>query len=247
MTTGQTAGLLKAEIDGYQVQWKDDGTDYPGLLADFKAGRLKTVQIRNHCKHHSHRQVYRAEVGGRGFIIKHDRWAEHRFKNLLRNRVYGSYYARMIRLVNAAVNRGCRVVQDIYLVAEKKDGPHSRENYFIAQYVDGRPVAELSGDGQAWAMGETLAELHDCGLASQDIHPGNFISTAQGLVVIDICIDRALLRCQANDVLKMWIRYGVKMPVRGRALKIASALLSLRWSLRLFLRRLRCGLGRGQS
>ncbi|MDR2945385.1 MAG: hypothetical protein LBV79_01365, partial [Candidatus Adiutrix sp.] len=62
------AGLVTAERGGYRLQWKDDGTDYPQLLEDFKAGRLKAEQMPN--TYHDQRQVYRVEAEGRRYIIK---------------------------------------------------------------------------------------------------------------------------------------------------------------------------------
>jgi len=249
MTTGQAARLLMADIDGYRVQWKDDGTDYPKLLEDFKAGRLETTRFFTNS---GHRQVYRAEVGGRRLVMKIDRETDSRFEKRLWDRIGGTPYSRLIKFTSRAIARGCPIVQDVFLVAEKMDGPSCLEAWLIAEYVEGRSflaeeyvegrtVEQMERDYRPWlpAMGDVLADLHDWGLASNDVQPGNFILTDKGLKVIDLSLDSPILICQANDMLKMRGWYHVKAPIRGPLRKTVYGLLYARYALQQFLRRLR--------
>ena len=245
---------MVAEIDGCRVQWKDDGTDYPGLLAEFKAGRLETTRFFTNS---GYREVYRVEINGRRFIMKIDRETDSRFEKRLWDRIGGTPYSRLIKFTSRAVSRGCSIVQDVFLVAEKMDGPSCQEAYLIAEYVEGmsfvaeeyvegKTVDELERDFRPWlpAMGETLADLHDWGLASNDVQPGNFILTDSGLKVIDLSLDSPIWICQANDMLKMRGWYHVKAPIRGFLRKAVYSLLYVRYAVQRFFRRLR---GREQA
>lgn len=249
MGTGKGRGILTAEIDGYRVRWKDDGTDYPKLLEDFKAGRLPTIRFFTNS---GYRQVYRAEADGRRFVMKIDRETDSRFEKRLWGRFGGTPYSRLIKFTNRAIGRGCPVVQDVFLVAEKMDGPSCQEAYLIAEYVEGqsfvaeeyvegRTVDQMERDFRPWlpAMGETLADLHDWGLASNDVQPGNFILTDNGLKVIDLSLDSPILICQANDMLKMRGWYHVNAPIRGLRRKSIYGLLLAWYILKRFLRKLR--------
>lgn len=249
MTTDRPAGIRSAEIDGYRVQWKDDGTDYPKLWADFKAGRLQTTRFFTNSVH---RRVYRVEADGRRFVMKIDLETDARFEKRLWDRIGGTPYSRLIKFTNRAVNQGCSIVQDIFLVAEKMDGSSCREACLIAEYVEGRSfvaeeyvegktVDQLERDFRPWlpAMGRALADLHDWGLASNDVQPGNFILTENGLKIIDLSLDSPIWICQANDMLKMRRWYHVDAPVRGARRKAVYGLMRARYIFQRFLRRLR--------
>lgn len=249
MSKGTGAAILEAEIDGYRVKWKNDGVNYSEIWKKFKDGQLPTTRFfTNSC----FRQVYKAEIDGRHYILKIDRETDPRFEKRLWDRLGGTAYSRLIKFTNRAVSRGCHVVQDVYLVAEKMNGPSCQEAYLVAEfvegqsfvaeeYVEGKTISDLERDFRPWlpAMGEALADLHDWGLASNDVQPGNFILTTQGLRVIDLSLDSPIFICQANDMLKMRGWYHTPAPIRGFWRKFFYGLIYLKSALQLFVRRQR--------
>jgi heptose II phosphotransferase len=241
--------LLAAQRDGWRLLWKNDGADYPQLLEDFKAGRLQSTRLFTNS---AYRLVHRLELDGRRLVIKHDWETDSRFEKRLWSRLVGTPYSRLIQLTRRAIDRGCPLVQDVYLVAEKIEGASCREAWLIAEYVEGssfiaeeyvegKTVDDLERDFKPWlcAIGNTLADLHDWGLASNDVQPGNFIQTDNGLKVIDLSLDGPIFICQANDMLKMRGWFRVNAPIRGVWRKTVYGIWYIRAALKRFSRRLR--------
>lgn len=239
-------GLSIKEENGWRIQWQADGVDYPSLLNDFRQGLLPGDRLSTGSPD---REVYRVAPpaarlpGGpaRRLVIKRDREFDTRLEKRLWDWLGGTQYSRLIRFTNRAVNEGCRLIQDIYLVAEKMEGGRCREAWLIAEYVEGEAFIQQYVDGRASKainyrhlvpdMARAMGELHDWGLAANDFHPGNFVLTESGdLRIIDLAMDGPMLICQANDALTMMHFYKIRPPLRSWRLRLVYALMSFwRW------------------
>jgi len=227
-------GIISTEKNGWRLQWKDDGTDYPALLEEFISGRLTGRSLSTGS---SFREVWRVEAGGRVFVIKRDWEIDRRLEKRLWEKLGGTPYQRLIRLTNRAVGRGCPVVQDVYLVAENISGGRWSEAWLIAEFVEGDSLILEFQDGAParfldiaqWIgpMSETIAELHDYGLASNDLHPGQFVISQTGLKVIDLSLDSPILVCQVNDALTFRHFFKVVPPMRSWRRRALFRLMSL--------------------
>ncbi len=188
--------IISLKEKGWLIQWKNDGTDYPGLLKDFVEGRLKGRRLSTGS---SFREVYRVEAQGRAFVFKRDWEIDRRLEKRIWEKLGGTPYSRLIHLTNRAVNRGCTIVQDVYLVAENIARGRWSEAWLIAEYIEGQSlitefqngVPAKFSDIARWIdpMSETIARLHDHGLASNDLHPGQFVLSGQELRVIDLSLN----------------------------------------------------------
>lgn len=215
--------ILKRAADGWRIQWRNDGHDYPGLLEKFRRGELEGRPLSTGSPL---REVWRLELAGRVYVIKHDWEVDHRAEKVLWDFIGGTPYHRLIKYTSRAVMAGCRIAQDVYLVAEKMCRGRCREAWLVAEYVegesfiteykDGRPV-KVMGNLRAFvpAMNEALEVLHDGGLASNDIHPGQFILTPEGLRIIDLSLDSPIIVCQVNDALTMMHFFKSHPPLRN--------------------------------
>lgn len=232
---GSEAGLRRVWEGNWRIQWRDDGTDYPALLAAFRAGSIPAKRL---VTGSPYREVFLAEAGGRRLVIKRDWETDSRLEKRLWIRLGGTPYHRLLKFTGRAVARGCRVVQDVYLVAEKMAGPYCEEAWLIAEFVEGRSFMKQEGASgepitSAWieAIGQTLGTLHDYGLASNDSQAGNFIINERGdhgLVVIDLELDGPLIICQVNDALRYFRvnRGQVRVPMRDWRRRLMYALVS---------------------
>lgn len=235
-------GLSIREEKGWRIQWKADGTDYPALLNDFREGSLGGDRLSTGSPD---REVYRVtppearmkNCPARRLVIKKDLEFDQRLEKSLWDRLGGTQYSRLIRFTNRAVNQGCRLIQDVYLVAEKMEGGRCREAWLIAEYVEGEAFIQQYVDGRVSKaieyghlvpeMAQAMGELHDWGLATNDFHPGNFVLTGEGaLRIIDLAMDGPMLICQANDALTMMHFYKIKPPLGSWRLKLVYALMS---------------------
>lgn len=241
------AGICLRETDGWRIQWKADGTDYPAILNDFRQGSLPADRLSTGSPD---REVWRAALSDRRLVIKKDLEFDPRPEKKLWDRLGGTQYSRLIKFTNRAVNQGCRLIQDVYLVAEKLVDGRCREAWLIAEYVEGQAFIQAFDengrpskfiDHQPWIgeMTRAMAELHGWGLATNDFHPGNFVITDQGLRIIDLAMDGPMIICQANDALTMMHFFQVRPPLKSPALKLVYALMALWRRQKNFTRKLR--------
>lgn len=232
---GQTA-LLQEKQAGWRIQWRNDGYDYPGLLNKFRSGALKGACLTTGSRF---REVYRLEADGRKFVIKRDWEVDPRLEKKLWDWLGGTAYHRLIKFTTRAVLKGCQVAQDVYMVAERISGGRCLEAWLVAEYVegqsfirkfeDGQPAEVLEGfDQYVPQMNETLERLHDCGLASNDVHPGQFILTEEGLRIIDLSLDGPMIVCQVNDALTMMHFFKARPPLGNPWRRLLFELLTLR-------------------
>ncbi len=212
-----------SELDGYRLQWVDDGTDYPALWTAFREGRLAAEPL---AVNRPFRDVYRIEAAGRRFVFKRDKYVENRWEKRLLVRLLGATrYTRILRLTSDAVVRGCRTAQEVYLVAERMNGRQCLEAYLIAEYVEGRHLTPDEIQPRREEIARALADIHAHGLASNDCQPNNFLVTGHGLRMIDLDMSNLLVICQLNDIQALEKRFGLRSPLTG-----------IRWILRGILR-----------
>lgn len=231
--------LISADIDGFKVRWKNDGTDYPALWQAFRRGELPSTPL---SEGRPFREAHLVETGGRQYLFKRDWYVEKRLEKRLWFRLMGATrYSRIIQLTNRAVSRGCQVVQDIFLVAEKMVGRTCHEAWVIADFMPGQILPPQEEDIWLGEMVEAVLSIHRYGLACNDIQPYNFIrADADGLIKgIDLDISSPLLICQVNDLLELRRLFGVTPPLENWPVRLLYYPLLLRNYLRFFSRKLR--------
>lgn len=213
MTSQNTPAILESfsKTNGWRTLWKNDGTDYPALLQSFLAGELAATEFK---KDYS-TSVHQADALGRRFIFKHYYKLEPRPEKRLWHRLAGTFYSRIFRITNQAIRNGCRNAQDIFLVTEQFEGPYSKEVWMIAEFIPGEPLALRDPLSRREQVFRTVAHIHQCGLASNDLHPRNLILTPEGEIkLIDVSINSPLLITQIKDILRLRSVFGDAPPFR---------------------------------
>ncbi len=242
----EASAILESDQNGWRTLWKNDGTDYPALLKSFLDGGLKAEEFK---KDYS-TSVHQADALGRRFIFKHYYKLEPRPEKRLWHRLAGTFYSRIFKITNRAIRNGCRSAQDIFLVTEKFQGPYSKEVWLIAEYVPGEKLADRDPMARREQVFRTVAHIHQCGLASNDLHPGNLILTPDGEIkLIDVSINSPLIVSQMKDLVRLRRVFGGEAPfeeilLRGLGRRFLYSLVRVRDWYRLTLRRLQ---GKGQG
>ena len=244
--SGQSA-VLKLRQAEWRIQWLNDGYDYPALLDKFRRGELKGRSLSTGS---NFREVYCLEYDGRKFVVKRDWEIDRRPEKAIWDLIGGTPYHRLIKFTTRAALKGSTIAQGVYLVAEKMSRGRCREAWLVAEYVEGESLIQEFKDGRPAkvvdnlgeyisAMNETLEKLHDGGLASNDVHPGQFIVTDQGLRVIDLSLDGPMIVCQVNDALTMMHFFNFRPPLRNPWRRAFYELFALRRRFKNFYRSLR--------
>lgn len=178
------------------------------------------------------RMVFRLDADGRSFVLKRARMGTAGFKRLLPGVMGLTYYTRIMRMVNRAVEEGCDVTQDYYLVAEKTLSPFRQEVWVLLHYLNGDSLGEKP-DFPVWRgrLMETVATLLRHGLTMDDLTLHNFLVEEGKIRAIDISC-RPFTRLQAVKMaIKMKARYGLELPVTGFSASLIRSLLTIRYSL----------------
>ena len=109
---------------------------------------------------------------------------------------------------------------DLYYAAEKPRFRQCHDVYTIHEYIEGVPLSEINQQN-ADEVKQCVLRLHKAGLASNDIHPGNFIRTPTGeLRIIDLSCKGNMKVCQANDILALQRKYNINVKGRGLIYKL---------------------------
>lgn len=109
---------------------------------------------------------------------------------------------------------------DLYYAAEKVRLRQCHDVYIIHEYVEGTPLKEINHKN-ADEVKQCVLRLHKAGLASNDIHHGNFIRTPGGeLRIIDLSCKGNMKICQANDILALQRKYHIHIKGKGLIYKL---------------------------
>lgn len=209
--TEKAPPILESRQNGWRSLWKNDGTDYPALLQSFLAGEITGEEF----KRDYSTSVTQVDALGRRFIFKHYYKWEPRPEKRLWHRLAGTFYSRIFRLTNQAIRNGCQNVQDIFLVAEQFEKHDAKEVWLIAEFIPGEQLNKGDPMARREQIFLAIAELHHCGLASNDLNISNMIVTGDDQIkVIDISINTFLSICQIKDIILLHRKFGGEPPFR---------------------------------
>lgn len=214
------APIIESRADGFNLYLKDDGFDYWSLIEQFRMGFLPVRELRN--RQPRLRRVFVVEADGRKFLLKWEMAREKNVEKLIWHFLTAPFYSRLMRKVNKAVNAGCDVMQDMYLVAERVSGRVCHEAFAITEYIEGRHIStpeEEARHGQA--IIDAIRVLHAHGLAVCDIDHSNMLLTDDGVRFIDLTFRGTTFLSQAKDVARLRARLNLRLDVVGVANKLA--------------------------
>ncbi len=216
---------------GFEIYQRVNDDDFTTLLTQYKNNQ---IPVRKLASGNADRSVAIIASDKRKYILKEDREREKRLEKKIANFIFGPFQSRLIRLMDRAVNEGCHVFQELYFVAEKNRFRTTQDVYAFYEYIEGTPLTEVENPEQYIPqIIECILELHRHGLASNDIHYGNFILTPDGtLRIIDISCKASVKVCQANDLLALRRKFGVNIKSSSRVYKIIRTKEALRRKIR---------------
>ncbi|MDR3349066.1 MAG: hypothetical protein LBO03_05615 [Acidaminococcales bacterium] len=228
------ANILRKRQGDWEIVWKvnkneGEGGNYPEILQTFKDGGYAATPL--YLNHALGRYIYIIETGGRKFAVKHILRHKETFEKSCYEIFAGySHYQRNFHLTAKAIEQGCAVVQDIFLVAERKTGFCTKEIFVIAEYVEGNILNhDFCGEHERhWLPAiRLLSELHSYGLAACDFRYKNVIITPENkhkIIDLSISAHTPIAICQAKDMVRIKELFNVnpfeEMRVRSLKAKI---------------------------
>jgi len=221
------------KMGDFKIRWVDDGNDYPGLLEDFLAGRIESKCL----AHWPDRETYLVTAWDRKLLIKRCCPPPEKLKRHHWDLVSGYIFTRIMRETWAAKARGCDIIPEVYLAAEKEAGFNlCLDSYQIAEYLEGETLSgyqqkDFKSVPSDWMLDlrDAVLKLHKFGLASGSIHPWNLVRTPDGVKVIDLSIKGPTLISQGHDILDLKRRCNLEAAPANLAIKIMSRLVFMKY------------------
>lgn len=226
----KTGEVRRFRHQDYTIHMKDDGFDYLALFADLEAIKATATVFSIWNKFH---QVFRFDYGGRSFVAKIDhekpKYLENKFWELLT----GPFYSVQMKAVNRAIRNGCKVVPDIFLVAEKKAWGIRYESTIIMEFAPGHPLCYYEDRVEDYKdlILNAMMELHQHGLALGDGNCGNFILHEGTCKILDLSWHGSTLLGQAKDRQIFERVYGWHLPEVTLSQKLAGTYIRLKRSI----------------
>ena len=216
----------------YTIYCRNTAVDISSLLEQWAARKIQGKALNSG---NPQRSVHLVKYNDQKFIIKTDREVDQRLEKKIINFLFGSFYSRLIKQLDSTPKKLRKHTADLYYVAEKCQHRQCVDVSVVHEYVEGEPLQEINASN-AQEVKALILKLHQAGLASNDIHPGNFIRTPSGeLKIIDLSCKGSIKICQANDILTLRNKYHI--PVEGHG--VVYRLIAAKERFRQFSRRLR--------
>jgi heptose II phosphotransferase len=232
--------ILHENLNQWRILWKNDGFNYKALLEGFLAGEISGQKMTTGSLYGT---VHKVDYLSRQFVIKHNTEQDNRLEKRLFSLLGGTRFSRLIRLTATAIQKGCPVVQDVYLVKERMAGRYCQEAYIISEFIpgqsfiksgskEGQPIVFLRPGENMKLIAKSLGILHDYGLASNDAIISNFILTTNNMIkIIDLRTNTPIFIAKANDIIKMRRSYNTEVPIHSWFLKLLTG--AMTWHYRL--------------
>lgn len=194
--------------NGYFIYQKQTDIDFVQVIDDYIQGKITSKSLNSG---NIERSVARITVNDKNYIIKCEKERDSRLEKRIMRVILGPYFSRLFYRLVRAQNQGCQITNDIYFVAEKMRFREALETWIIAEYVEGTVLSEINDiTPYHTEISKLIKELHSYGLASNDIHAGNFVLTDGGLKIIDLSDFGHFAICKANDLVALKRFYGIE-------------------------------------
>lgn len=215
----QSGEILKTQQGQYSLYALDDGFDYAALWHSFMEGNrdgVTTLRIEDV------REVYLIETQGRKLILKIDSYVPERLEKKMRFILFSPYFSKQMRQVRGAIKKGCRLVPDLFFVAEKKEGLVITQSVILQEYIEGEHFPDI----QAVLENEktlvaSVKELHSFGLVHCDLNLDNIFITPEGIRFIDLSSTGTRIGGLGKDIMRLQDYFGIRMPLTSFLEKIA--------------------------
>lgn len=228
-------------VDEYTVHMKMDGSDYLDLYLRLRRNEIPYKVLLHDDDGHFVRLV---ETDGRAFVFKRVKGQDANLETTLWQLFAGPFYSGLMRRVNRAVARGCRVVPDMYLVAERMIGRLCVDKYLLTEFIPGRSMEKLDDPAlHRDAIAAAFSELHRYDLSLGNVKAGNMVWNGSEVKFIDLSTRCTQWTGRAKDVVRLRRTFGVSLPDRGLADRLGRRYVGLLFGFVRVRNRIRVALG----
>ena len=204
--------ICKKKVDGYSVYINESNRDIGALMHKYFNNEIKGIKLNSG---HALRTVELIEFKSKKFILKNDKEIDARLEKRIQSIIFGPFYSRLMKKLHNLRKEQRACTPELYYVAEKVKFRQCIDVYALYEYIEGDPLKAIDHKNSD-RIKQCITDLHQVGLASNDIHPDNFIQTkSDELKVIDLSFKGSLKVCQANDIYTLRNKYGINFSGKG--------------------------------
>lgn len=224
--------ISKRKVNGYSIYINESNMDISALMHKYFNNEIQGARLNSG---HELRTVELIEFNSKKFILKNDKEIDVRLEKRIQSIIFGSFYSRLMKKLYSLRKDQRACTPQLYYVAEKVKFRQCVDVYALYEYIEGTPLKAIDREN-SYRVKQCITDLHQVGLASNDIHPDNFIQTRNDEIkVIDLSFKGSLKVCQANDIYTLRNKYGINFSGKG----VVFHLISTKEKLKKLSRRLR--------
>ena len=201
--------IFKKKIGTFTVFVKDNNSIYEKALDDFLSGRMNILKL---LRSEDETKVWLIDTEKGPMVLKLFVPKHKKFERILKSLIKKDYYQSLIYKTDNAVNHGATMINDIYLLAQRKICNYAYVHIILMEYIDGTQIINLEpiSDELKSEIKTVLEQLHTYDMVSGAPHKENTMVTKDGVKFIDLSGKRCTCVSRAKDRMELERYLGIK-------------------------------------
>ncbi len=201
--------IFKKKIGAFTVFIKDNNSIYEKALDDFLSGRMNILKL---LRSEDETKVWLIDTEKGPMVLKLFVPKHKKFERILKSLIKKDYYQSLIYKTDNAVNHGATMINDIYLLAQRKICNYAYVHIILMEYIDGTQIINLEpiSDELKSEIKTVLEQLHTYDMVSGAPHKENTMITKDGVKFIDLSGKRCTCVSRAKDRMELERYLGIK-------------------------------------
>ena len=201
--------IFKKKIGSFTVFIKDNNSIYEKALDDFLSGRMNILKL---LRSEDETKVWLIDTEKGPMVLKLFVPKHKKFERILKSLIKKDYYQSLIYKTDNAVNHGATMINDIYLLAQRKICNYAYVHIILMEYIDGTQIINLEpiSDELKSEIKVVLEQLHTYDMVSGAPHKENTMVTKDGVKFIDLSGKRCTCVSRAKDRMELERYLGIK-------------------------------------
>lgn len=201
--------IFKKKIGTFTVFVKDNNSIYEKALDDFLSGRMNILKL---LRSEDETKVWLIDTEKGPMVLKLFVPKHQKFERILKSLIKKDYYQSLIYKTDNAINHGATMINDIYLLAQRKICNYAYVHIILMEYIDGTQIINLEpiSDELKSEIKVVLEQLHTYDMVSGAPHKENTMVTKDGVKFIDLSGKRCTCVSRAKDRMELERYLGIK-------------------------------------
>ena len=201
--------IFKKKIGAFTVFIKDNNSIYEKALDDFLSGRMNILKL---LRSEDETKVWLIDTEKGPMVLKLFVPKHQKFERILKSLIKKDYYQSLIYKTDNAISHGATMINDIYLLAQRKICNYAYVHIILMEYIDGTQIINLEpiSDELKSEIKVVLEQLHTYDMVSGAPHKENTMVTKDGVKFIDLSGKRCTCVSRAKDRMELERYLGIK-------------------------------------